>query len=183
VIEERTLGVGGSLRRKRSIDRIGSGLTLALFGVSPWVWSVVLWIATSPLKRVTRRSLGALQVAVPTAALLGCVALLTALVVGLLAHRSHRRARRTQQSAGIDAPARADRTGVATTAARVATWLAIGTVWGVFGAALMAPLLPYGEFAVEAWPGHLKVGVAVGVMTAIATVAGAARILRKPAAS
>ena len=151
-----------------------------LFGVSPWLWSAVLGLATGPLKRATLRAMGALQVALSTAALLGCVALLAALVVGLLAHRSHRRARRTQRTTAAGTPARADRTGAATTAARVATWLAIGTVWGGFGALLMAPFLPFGERAGEAWPGHLTLGVVVAVTTAVATVAGTARILSKP---
>ncbi len=115
-------------------DRVGAGLTLLLFGIAPWGWIALFeFVKTHPnLLRFTNR--GMLEIGAAVLGLLGAIALLVALVVGIVAYQRTAAARRDALPATVKTPARAERSSFATTGARIAIWLGIASVWGGFGA-------------------------------------------------
>jgi len=126
----------------RSSDRVGAGVMYILFGVSPWLWVAMMFLASGPLEPALLRNRNTVRTGVAIVLGVGVVALVTALVVGIGAHVAHVMRRRAERARDADAPARPDVPGTATTVARVASLVGVATVWGAFAAITMSSFLP-----------------------------------------
>jgi hypothetical protein len=169
----------------RPVDRVGSGLTILLFGVTPWIWTLVIWLSEGPFRRSARRAEEALMIGTAVALVIGSIALVVAMVLGIFGVVAERRAARERAALASVEPSRSTHTGGLTLMARVASWVGIALVWGLFSAVLMSPVTVDKSIDLVGRATEQGLARSMIVVTLLSVVAGAARLRlsRRPRAT